>query len=87
MKTQITLESIHGEIQALKSLFLNTKAQTKTDEYLTPLEVCNILKISRNKFESMKQNGFLKTYKPDPDGRKVYCLLSEIQQLFPKDLN
>jgi hypothetical protein len=69
----ITLESIHSELQEIKRFFL-TKQPNRVEEYLTPTEVCGILK-----------NGFLKIHKPDPSGRKIYCLRSEIQEIFSKD--
>lgn len=55
-------------------------------EYLTPKEVCVILKIGRSKFYSWVSDGYLNPIKPDPKGRKTYILRSEISAMFPKVL-
>ena len=55
-------------------------------EYLTPKEVCEILKIGRSKFYSWVSDGYLNPIKPDPKGRKTYILRSEISAMFPKAL-
>lgn len=54
-------------------------------EYLTPTEVCCILKISKGKFYQFVDDGVLNTIKPDPKGRKTYVLRSQVESLFPKD--
>ena len=56
-----------------------------TGDYLTPLEVCHILKISKGKFYQMVADEVLTTIKPDPKGRKTYVLRSQVENLFPKD--
>ena len=56
-----------------------------TGEYLTPVEVCSILKISKGKFYQLVSDEFLTTIKPDPKGRKTYVLRSQVENLFPKD--
>lgn len=61
------------------------KTQQPTGEYLLPSEVCDILKIGKNKFYSLVNQGFLTTIKPDPKGRKTYVLRSQVENLFPKD--
>ena len=58
-----------------------------TGEYLTPLEVCIILKISKGKFYQFVDDGVLNTIKPDPKGRKTYVLRSQVENLFPKDFS
>jgi excisionase family DNA binding protein len=54
-------------------------------EYLTPKEVCETLKISKNKFYSWVEQGYLHPIKPDPKGRKVYVHRAEIVGMFPKE--
>lgn len=61
------------------------KTEQPTGEYLLPSEVCDILKIGKNKFYSLVHQGFLKTIKPDPKGRKTYVLRSQVESLFAKD--
>lgn len=56
-----------------------------TGNYLTPIEVCSILKISKGKFYQLVSDGVLTTIKPDPKGRKTYVLRSQVENLFPKD--
>lgn len=56
-----------------------------TGDYLTPAEVCSILKISKGKFYQFVDDGVLNTIKPDPKGRKTYVLRSQVENLFPKD--
>jgi excisionase family DNA binding protein len=56
-----------------------------TGEYLTPVEVCSILKISKGKFYQLVSDEVLTTIKPDPKGRKTYVLRSQVENLFPKD--
>ena len=62
------------------------KAEQPTGEYLLPSEVCDILKIGKNKFYSLVNQGYLKTIKPDPKGRKTYVLRSQVVALFPQNL-
>ena len=54
-------------------------------DYLTPNEVCEILKISKGKFYQFVKDGILNTIKPDPRGRKTLVLRSQVEGLFPKD--
>ena len=61
------------------------KTEQPTGEYLLPSEVCDILKIGKNKFHSLVNQGFLTKIKPDPKGRKVYVLRSQVESLFSKD--
>ena len=61
------------------------KTEQPTGEYLLPSEVCDILKIGKNKFYSLVNQGFLTKIKPDPKGRKVYVLRSQVESLFSKD--
>ena len=56
-----------------------------TGDYLTPNEVCSILKISKGKFYQFVADNVLTTIKPDPKGRKTYVLRSQVENLFPKD--
>ena len=56
-----------------------------TGDYLTPVEVCSILKISKGKFYQLVSDEVLTTIKPDPKGRKTYVLRSQVENLFPKD--
>ena len=56
-----------------------------TGDYLTPMEVCHILKVSKGKFYQMVADGIFTTIKPDPKGRKTYVLRSQVENLFPKD--
>ena len=58
-----------------------------TGDYLTPTEVCSILKISKGKFYKLVADDFLNTFKPDPKGRKTYILRSQVENLFPKDFS
>ena len=62
------------------------KIEQPTGDYLLPSEVLEILKISKNKFYSLVNQGYLKTIKLDPKGRKTYVLRSQVVALFPKNL-
>lgn len=66
---------------------LKSRTSMPTGEYLTPNEVCEIVKISKGKFYQFVKDGIIRTIKPDPNGRKTYVLRSEIESLFPKDFN
>ncbi len=63
----------------------NNTTAIPTGDYLTPTEVCSILKISKGKFYQFINDGVLTTIKPDPKGRKTYVLRSQVENLFPKD--
>jgi excisionase family DNA binding protein len=65
---------------------VNVKKSDLSGEYLTPKEVCEILRIGRTKFYSWVADGYLHPMKPDPKGRKSYILKSEISAMFPKVL-
>ena len=58
---------------------------TPQGDYLTPNEVCAILKVSKGKFYQFVTDGVLTTIKPDPKGRKTYVLRTQVENLFPKD--
>lgn len=60
--------------------------QQPVGDYLLPKEVCEILKISKNKFYSLVNSGYLTTIKPVANARKTYVLRSQVVALFPKDL-
>ena len=60
--------------------------QQPVGDYLLPREVCEILKISKNKFYSLVNSGYLTTIKPVATARKTYVLRSQVVALFPKDL-
>ena len=64
---------------------LPTATAIPMGEYLTPNEVCSILKISRGKFYQFVADELLTIYKPDPKGRKTYVMRSQVENLFPKD--
>ena len=64
---------------------LKFKSSTPQGDYLTPTEVCDIIKISKGKFYQMVRDGVLTTIKPDPKGRKTLVLRSQVEGLFPKD--
>ena len=78
------LRSIFSRLSQVESK-VNIKSQP-IGEYLTPKEVCEILKIGRSKFYSWVSDGYLNPIKPDPKGRKTYILRSEISAMFPKVL-
>lgn len=64
---------------------LKFRNPTPQGDYLTPNEVCEILKISKGKFYQFVRDGILNTIKPDPKGRKILVLRSQVEGLFPKD--
>ena len=64
---------------------LKFKNSMPQGDYLTPNEVCEILKISKGKFYQFVKDGILNTIKPDPRGRKTLVLRSQVEGLFPKD--
>ena len=64
---------------------LPRKSVIPTGDYLTPNEVCSILKISKGKFYQLVSDKVLTTIKPDPKGRKTYVMRSQVENLFPKD--
>lgn len=66
---------------------LKFENSTPQGEYLTPNEVCVIIKISKGKFYQLVRDGILNTIKPDPKGRKTYVMRSQVENLFPKDFN
>jgi excisionase family DNA binding protein len=73
-----TLEVITGKLDRLLSLQEQT-ADNKS-EYLTPKEVCKMLKIGRATFERHKSNGTLPVYCIAGTKRK-YAKKSEVLQL------
>jgi excisionase family DNA binding protein len=64
---------------------LKFKNPTPQGDFLTPAEVCQIIKISKGKFYQLVRDGVLNTIKPDPKGRKTLVLRSQVENLFPKD--
>lgn len=64
---------------------LKFKNPTPQGDYLTPNEVCEVIKISKGKFYQLVKDGILNTIKPDPRGRKTLVLRSQVEGLFPKD--
>jgi excisionase family DNA binding protein len=64
---------------------VNVKKSDLMGEYLTPKEVCEILRIGRTKFYSWVADGYLTPIKPDPKGRKTYIRKSEISLKFPRE--
>ena len=58
--------------------------QQPAGDYLLPKEVCEILKISKNKFYTLVNDGYLRTIKVG--ARKTYVLRSQVTALFTKDL-
>jgi excisionase family DNA binding protein len=62
---------------------INSKSEVE-GEYLTPKEVCKILKIGRSKFYSWVADGYITPFKPDPKGRKTYVHRTEISKMFPE---
>ena len=73
-----------ASLAEIKRQLPNTSA-IPIGDYLTPTEVCFILKISKGKFYQFVNDGVLTTIKPDPKGRKTYVLRSQVEDLFPKD--
>ena len=61
----ITLESIAADVAAIKN-FLSGKPPSLADDFITPKDFCEQLKISRSKFEYMRRQGILKTFCPFP---------------------
>lgn len=78
------LKIILSKLDIIERQF-KTRASAPVDEYLTPKEVCETLKISKNKFYSWVEQGYLHPVKPDPNGRKTYVLRSEISAMFPNN--
>ena len=64
---------------------LNSKNAVQDGDYLTPTEVCDIIKISKGKFYQLVKDGYLTTIKLDPKGRKTLVLRSQVENLFPKN--
>ena len=64
---------------------IKSRSTAPVGEYLTPKECCEVLKISKNKFYSWVEQGYLNPIKPDPNGRKTYIMRSEIAKMFPSD--
>lgn len=64
---------------------LKFKNRISQGDYLTPNEVCEVIKISRGKFYQLVKDGFLTTIKLDPKGRKTLVLRSQVENLFPKN--
>ena len=56
----------------------------KTSEYLTPKEVCELLKIGRATFERHKASGLIRVYSMKEAKRK-YCKRNEILQLLEEE--
>ena len=54
-------------------------------DYLTPVEVCFILKISKGKFYKLITDDVLTIFRLTPKSRKTYVLRSQVENLFPKD--
>ena len=92
-KMQNGINDFHGstpfEKYVLKNLSeINKKLKFKNSpygDYLTPTEVCDIIKISKGKFYQLVKDGFLTTIKLDPKGRKTLVLRSQVENLFPKN--
>ena len=77
---QREFDSIHRSIKALQSEILK-KSSPRQKEYYRPSEVCQLLGISRTKFERFKKEGMFTTRKV---GGSVYVAAVDIEKFLPK---
>lgn len=76
------LDFIQNEIAQIKT---SIPTRSPFDGLLEPKEVCEKLRISRSKYEQMKQDGFIVDFEMEGGGRKRYVRVSDLIKLFPKD--
>ena len=79
-----TMQIVLADLREIKRL-IGKPTVIPTGEYLTPKEVCTVLKISGGKFYQLVKDGVLHTLKPDPNGRKTYVMRKEVEGIFKKD--
>lgn len=73
-------DAINQNLRELRSEILK-KNTSQTKEYYRPTEVCQILGISRTKFERFKNEGLFTTRKV---GGSIYVLASDLEKFLPK---
>lgn len=77
---QREFDAINQNIRELRSDILRKTAPPAKD-YYRPVDVCELLGISRTKFERFKKEGFFSTRKV---GGSIYVSASDIEKLLPK---
>ncbi len=81
-EVQVQLDHIKKEIAQLKKL-LNSKSEVPKKDWYRPSEVCQLMGISRAKFEAHKRSGFFQVHKI-PGAGGVYVAASQVTNLFPQ---
>lgn len=87
-KSQITpgvqkqIDRLTQEVTQLKNQLASKNEIPKKDWY-RPAEVCQMIGISRSKFENQKRSGFFQVHKI-PGSNGVYIAASELSKFLPK---
>jgi hypothetical protein len=76
---QAQIDRLTRKVESLASQIKSNKEVPKKEWY-RPTEVCQILGISRSKFEAYKRSGFFPIHKL---GGGIYVASSDISRLFP----
>lgn len=77
---QIQIDRLTRKVESLENIIKSNKEVPKKEWY-RPAEVCQILGISRSKFESFKRSGFFPIHKL---GGGIYVAASDIEIHFPR---
>lgn len=79
-EVQFQIDQLSRKVELLASQIKSNKEVPKKEWY-RPTEVCQILGISRSKFESFKRSGFFPVHKL---GGGIYVAATDIEIHFPK---
>ena len=79
---QAELDRLTRRLSAIENKVKNSSEIPKKDWY-RPVEVCQMMGISRAKFEAHKRSGFFQVHKI-PGAGGVYISATELNKLFPK---
>jgi predicted DNA-binding transcriptional regulator AlpA len=79
---QAQIDRLTRKVESLASQIKSNREVPKKEWY-RPMEVCQLLGISRSKFESYKRSGFFPIQKL---GGGVYVASSDIESLFPNQV-
>ena len=81
-EVQNQIDRLTREITQLRNQ-LTSKTEVPKKDWYRPAEVCQIIGISRSKFETHKRSGFFQVHKI-PGSNGIYIAASELSKFLPK---
>lgn len=81
-EVQRQIDRLTQEVTQLRNQ-LASKNEVPKKEWYRPAEVCQIIGISRSKFETQKRSGIFQVYRI-PGSNGIYIAASELSKFLPK---